>query len=890
MNLVRTKVFSSRNVYAHFPVIRVDVDLEKYVDIPTCDIKNFNEELITLLPGLKQHKCSIGTKEGFMKRLERGTYLAHVMEHMTLEIQKLLGYDISFGKARYLENDTVYYIVYGYDNEVAGLESAKLAFEIIQCILYNDCINLQEEIEKIKSLIISNELGPSTSAIVAEARQRKIPVMRIGGDSLLQLGYGKYAKKIQATITDATNCIAADTAGDKELTNSILRIHGIPVPEGRAVEKYQDVKNVIKDIGLPIAIKPYNGNQGKGVSLNLRTLKDIRRAFIIAKKYNRRVLVEKFIPGRHYRVAVVAEKVVAVSERIAAHVIGNGINTIKELIDIENQNPLRGEGHEKPLTKMKIDDVMMQLLNKTSRKLEDIPEENEVVYLRENDNLSTGGIAIDVTDEIHPDNARLAVNAARAIGLDVAGVDITTNSISESILKEGGAVIEVNACPGIRMHHYPSKGKSRNVASAIVNSLFPEGNQHSIPIISITGTNGKTTTTRMIAKILKESGLVVGMTTTGGVYIQDEEIIKGDTTGPKSAQAILMDKRTEAAVLETARGGIVNRGLGYEIADIGIVTNISDDHLGIDGINTLEEMAEVKALVVEAVKKDGFAILNADDQYVNIIAERVKCNIIYFTKNPRNEIVRKHMISGGKAVYIKEKKLYVFDGEKEVPVIGAQEIPATFGGVLEHNIENSMAAIAGAHGYGVEIKTIRQALSQFYTDTINNPGRFNVFDVKNFKVIIDYGHNIDGYAKVLEGLKKIKGNRLIGVIGVPGDRTDLSILKVGEISGKFFDFSYIKEDKDLRGRKAGEVADLLKKGCSLGGLNDSCVEVELCEVAALNKAMENAEAEDIIIVFYENYYPLVEAVEAFKKRIDIPPINIVDMPIADGMRNVSPLI
>lgn len=890
MNLLRTKVFPARNVYAHFPVIRVDVDLEKYVEIPTCDIRNFNQGLITLLPGLKQHKCSVGTEGGFIKRLERGTYLAHVMEHITLEIQKMLGYDISFGKARYLENDTVYYLVYGYDNEIAGLESAKLAFEIIQCLLNNKCINLMERIEKIKKSIVSHELGPSTSAIVDEARKRKIPVMRIGGDSLLQLGYGKYARKVQATVTDATNCIAADTAGDKELTNSILRIHGIPVPEGKAVESYDEVKSIINTIGLPIAIKPYNGNQGKGVSLNLSTLKEIRSAFIIAKQYSKRVLVEKFIPGKHYRVAIVNNKVVAASERIAAHVIGNGINTIKELIDIENQNPLRGEGHEKPLTKIKIDEVMMQLVNKTSRRLEDIPEKDEIVYLRENDNLSTGGIAIDVTDEIHPDNARLAVNAARAIGLDVAGVDVTTNDISKSILEEGGAIIEVNACPGIRMHHYPSKGQSRNVASAIVDSLFPEGSQHSIPIISITGTNGKTTTTRMIAKILKESGSVVGMTTTGGVYIQEEEIIKGDTTGPRSAQAILMDKRTEVAVLETARGGIVNRGLGYEIADIGIVTNVSDDHLGIDGINTLEEMAEVKALVVEAVKNDGHAVLNADDQYVNIIAERVKCNIIYFTKNPQNEIVRSHITNGGKAVYLKGKTICAYDGEKEIPVIKTQEIPATFGGVLEHNIENSMAAIAGAYGYGIEIKTIHQALSQFYTDTVSNPGRFNVFDVKNFKVIIDYGHNIDGYIKVLKGLKQIKGNRLIGVIGIPGDRTDLSILKVGEISGKYFDFTYIKEDKDLRGRKEGEVADLLKKGCSLGGLNEGSMEIELCEITALNKAMENAEAGDIIIVFYENYYPLVEAVEAFKQRIDIPTDNIMGLPISDAIRNVSPLI
>lgn len=888
MNLVRTKVFPGRNIYAHFPVIRVDVDLEEYVEIPTCDIKGFNEELLKVLPGLKDHKCSVGTKGGFIKRLERGTFLAHVMEHITLEIQRLLGYDITFGKARYLEGDTIYYIVYGYENEVAGIESAKLAFDIIQSLLNKKPINIKGRLELIKKDIVEHELGPSTSAIVEEAKKRNIPVIRIGGNSLLQLGYGKYARRIQATITDATNCIAVDIASDKELTNNILRIHGIPVPEGRSVEHYRELKEAVKEIGLPVAIKPYNGNQGKGVSLNLTTSKEIRRAFMIAKKFSHRVLVEKFIPGKHYRVAVVGEKVVAVSERIAAHVIGNGKNSIRELIEIENQNPLRGEGHEKPLTKIKIDDVMMLLLNKTCKTLEDIPKEGEIIYLRENDNLSTGGIAIDVTDDIHPDNARLAVDAARAIGLDVAGVDLTVSDISKSVLQEGGAIIEVNACPGIRMHHYPSKGKSRNVASAIVDALFPEGQQHSIPIISVTGTNGKTTTTRMIGKILRTNGEVVGMTTTGGVYIQDEEILHGDTTGPKSAQAILMDKRTEVAVLETARGGIVNKGLGYDLADIGVVTNITDDHLGIDGINTLEEMADVKALVVEAVKKDGYAVLNADDNYVTQIATRVKSNIIYFAKSPLNKIVKKHMASGGKAVYLKEETIYLFNGEVEIPVISTKEIPATFGGILEHNIENSMTAIAAAHGYGVEIPIIQKALNEFHTDVLNNPGRFNVFEVKDFKVILDYGHNIDGYIKVLEGLSKIKVNQLIGVIGVPGDRSDISILKIGEISGKYFDYSYIKEDKDLRGRKAGEVADLLKKGCSLGGLNDHCMEIELCEVTALNKAMENAKTGDIIIVFYEEYAPLIKAIEAFKTKCNTVAKHKMDLAVNNEVAKVSP--
>lgn len=888
MNLVRIKAFPGRNIYAHFPVIKVELDLEGYVDIPTCDIEGFNEKLLVLLPGLYRHECG-GKENGFIGRLERGTYLAHVMEHIALEIQNLLGYDIGFGKTRYLEGDTIYGIVYGYIDEVAGFRSAKLAFDIIQSLICGDSIDLEEELRKIKIEINKEALGLSTAAIVTEARKRDIPVMRIGSNSLIQLGYGKYARRIQATITDNTNCIAVDAAGDKELTNRILRMHGIPVPIGSGATGYDEVKDIVMDIGYPVVVKPYNGNQGRGVSLNLKTLREVKKAFMIAKKFSNRVLVEKYIPGRHYRVAVVDEKVVAVSERIAAHVIGNGRNTIDELIKIENQNPLRGVGHEKPLTQIRVDDIMLLFLKKTGKTLNEIPAKGETVFLRENDNLSTGGIAIDVTDEIHPDNAKMAINAARAIGLDVAGVDITISDIGKSVKEVGGGVIEINACPGIRMHHYPFKGKKRNVAAAIVDSLFPMGQEHSAQIISVTGTNGKTTICRMLAKILQAGGQTVGMTTTGGVYVEDEKIIEGDTTGPKSAQAILMDKRVDVAVLETARGGIVNKGLGYEKADIAILTNISDDHLGIDGINTLEEMANIKALIAESVKKQGYVVLNGDDDYIVKMAERVKSEIIYFTKNPDNLIMKKHRSLHGKLIYLKDGTIFIFDGKKDIPVITVREIPATLEGILTHNIENSMAAIAGAYSYGVNIGDIYSALNKFDTGIKNNPGRFNLFHMGDFKVVLDYGHNIEGYRKVLDGLEKIKENRLIGIIGMPGDRSDISIMKVGEISGKHFDYVYIKEDKNPRGRKSGQVADLLKSGCSLGGMKNNCMEIKLCEVKALRKAMKNAKMGDIILVFYEEYGPLVKEIEDFKEKTNILSNKMIsDMPIKNQVAHYSP--
>lgn len=868
MKLLSIRVYSGRNIYSHWPVVRADVDLGKYVDIPTCDIYGFNEKLLSILPGLKTHKCSKGYLNGFCERLETGTYLAHVMEHMALEIQNMLGYDLRFGKTRYLQNDTVYFMVFSSANDIVGYESAKLAFDIIDSLLNNTQIDIKKRLSYIETKSNESELGPSTSAIVKEAHKRKIPTIRIGENSMVQLGYGKYHKKIQATMTSQTSCMSVDIACDKGLTNNLLRSHGLPVPEGKVVNTVEEAVIEAESLGLPVVVKPYNGNQGKGVSLNLSSTSEIERAFEIAKQHSEKILVEKFIEGKHYRIAVVGDKVIAASERIAAHVIGNGINTIKELIDIENSNPLRGEGHQKPLTKIKIDDVMLLILDKIKMNINSIPKAGEIVYLRENDNLSTGGIGIDVTDEIHPYNVKLALKAAQVIGLDVAGIDITTKDISKPIVENLGAIIEVNACPGIRMHHYPSKGKPRNVAKAIVDLLFPEDTIHSVPVISVTGTNGKTTTTRMIAKILKNNNMTVGMTSTGGVYIDNELVIEGDTTGPRSAEVVLMDKNIDVAVLETARGGIVKKGLGYDLADVGLITNIGDDHIGIDGINTLEDMADAKSLIVEAVKPDGYSVINGDDIFAERIAKRASGNIIYFSQNPNNSLIIHHKNNGKKAVYLKENIIYIFDGKKEVPVINVANIPATFGGALEHNIENSLAAVAVSYGIGIDTTIISKGLSEFHTDAINNLGRFNVFEVADFRVIVDYGHNIGGYSRVLNGLKKMKINRLVGVIGVPGDRTDISILKVGELSGKCFDQIYIKEDRDLRGRKAGEVAELLKKGCMLGKLSDQQINIELDEKEALMKAMENAKAGDTIIIFYEEYQPLVNTIKDFKVKLE----------------------
>ncbi|MGB7605934.1 MAG: cyanophycin synthetase [Lutisporaceae bacterium] len=862
MRIHELKIYEGRNIYTHMPCIRADMDLEELCDTPTCSISGFNELLLEHMPSLIEHKCAKGYRGGFVDRLKEGTYLAHVLEHMCIEIQNLLGYNVAFGKARQLsDGSTIYSVIYEFRSKTVGYEALQAAIDLINEITKGSRINFADKLNYIKNKAAKLDLGPSTVAIKKEAEERGIPVTILGKGSLLQLGYGKYSKRIQATLTEDTSCIAADISCDKELTKELLRTAGIPVPEGLVASNIEEVQNHIAKLGYPVVVKPNNGNQGKGVSVNLKNEQEVAAAFGIAKQFGEEVIIEKFIEGKHYRVLVVNGKVVACTERIAPFVMGDGKKTIRELIEIENQNPLRGEGHEKPLTKIKIDPVMEMLLLKNNINIDYVPAVDEQVLLRENDNLSTGGSAIDVTDEIHPENEEIAVNAATIIGLDIAGVDITTKDINNPMREDNGAVIEVNAAPGIRMHYFPAIGKSRNVAKHIVDMLFPEGSESSIPLISITGTNGKTTTTRMISKILQEKGHTVGMTSTGGVYINDKCIMKGDTTGYRSARMILTDKRVDAAVLETARGGIVSKGLGYDLADVGILTNISEDHLGLDGINTFDDLAHVKALVVEAIKDDGYAVLNADDKYCVEVGDRLNKKVIYFSTSFENEIIQKQIAGRGKAVYLKDGDIYIFDSKEEIKLMHSWDIPATLNGAISYNLKNSLSAIAGAYGLGIELEYIVKALKKFKSDNEQNPGRFNIHDISGFKVIVDYGHNIEGYRETISSIKNIKHNRLIGVIGVPGDRTETSTVRVGQLCGESFNHIIIKEDKDRRGRESGEIAKQLMNGCVIGGIDKNNVLIELSEEEALRKAMLMAQQEDIITVFYEDYSGVIDTID-----------------------------
>lgn len=844
--------YSGRNIYSHRPVMKFIVDIGNLEDIPTKDIEGFHNRLLNAFPGLKTNCCGLGYEGGFLERLQTGTYMAHVLEHVILEMQFMLGYNVCYGKTRKLKDPSTYYLIYEYTNEVCGLECAKAAVFILNYFIDQQNLKIEEFIDYLKKISIDAELGPSTSAIVEEAKNRGIPVTRIGNESLVRLGYGRCSRMIESTLTDATSCLAADISSNKQLTKSILNEHHIPVPYGKVV--YSEISAVIaaNQIGMPVVVKPFDGNQGKGVYLNLNTEDEIKEAVRQASKYSNGIMVENYIGGRDFRVLVVGNKVVAVSERLPARVIGDGIHTINELVDMVNLDESRGADHEKPLTKIKLDDVSIHLLQKNNLTINSIPDKGQIVNLRTNGNLSTGGTAIDYTDKIHSENAELAVLAANSIGIDIAGIDFVTDDITQSILDTGGAIVEVNTAPGIRMHIYPSEGKSRDVAKNIVDHLFPNMEDYQFPLVSVTGTNGKTTTVRMINHVLTLAGRTVGMTSTSGTYIGEKCICKGDNSGPKSARTLLSNKAIDCAVLETARGGMIREGLGYDLADVGIITNIAEDHLGIDGIQTLEELAHVKSLVTEAIKPGGYGIFNADDAMTPYLMARTSAKIILFSKSP---ILNANLQSPNYIhVYVEDGWIKIRNKQKYTSIVRVDQIPITCAGLIECNVENTLAAVSALYAMGMPKLSIVKGVKTF----CNNVGRFNLYAVNNCYVMLDYGHNPAGYGEAIKACKKIGCHELIGIIGMPGDRTDSSIRTVANLCANTFTQLYIKEDNDKRGRKKSEVSDLIRSEIIENGFSEQNIHILDTELDALKEAILNASDDDFIVLFYEKLEPLQE--------------------------------
>jgi cyanophycin synthetase len=863
MKIADVNIFEGRNIYSHKKCIRMDLDLEGYCEIPSNKIEGFNERLVNILPELRQHRCGIDEDGGFVKRLYEGTYLAHICEHCIIALQNKIGIEVVYGKAREIHDDN-YYIIYQYEYKNTAIEAGKLAVDMINSLIKGIDFNFTLRFESLKSTLSNEQLGPSTLAICNEAKKLGIPILRVGEKSMFQLGYGKYGKMVEATICDETSGLAIDIACDKLLTKEVLVNQCIPVARGGKVENALDLLLKADNIGYPIVIKPRFGNQGKGVFVNIKNEKQALEAYNLLSKNYEDIMIEKHIIGRDYRACIVDGEVIAVAERIPPYINGDGVSTVRMLIDEMNKDERRGNDHEKPLTKIKMDEALLTYISKGGYELDSILHKGERLTLRENANLSTGGVSIDCTDLICNENVEICKRVAKTIGLNICGIDICCNDISIPLTKEE-AIIEVNAAPGIRMHHYPYNGQGKNVAKAIVEMMFKNSNR-SIPIISVTGTNGKTTTTRLIAHTISLLGNNVGMTTTGGIYINNKCIYKGDTTGYNSAMTLLMNKEIDVAVLETARGGIIRKGLAYDLADVAVITNITEDHLGIDEINTLEDLSYVKSLVGEAVKNKGYVVLNADDEVSKSIVKRMKSNIIFISKDKDNALLKENISKGGYGVYTHNGYIYVEKDGNAVPIVKIDKVNITLNGKLKYNIENSMCACAALIGLNVDYSVIRKGLTTFYCSEEQNPGRFNMYTVNGSTVILDYGHNIEGYKAVLEGIKEIKHNRLIGIIGVPGDRLDSNVFQVGNISGNYFDYIYIKEDNDKRGRRNGEIAGLLEKGVANSGFNNKNLEIILDEALALEKAIDNSKPGDLIIIFFEKYEPLLNLV---KERLNI---------------------
>lgn len=860
MKIKNQKIFEGRNVYSHKKCIRLDVDLCGYSDIPSKDIKGFNEGLLKMLPELKTHRCGIDEEGGFVKRLKEGTYLSHICEHIIIAIQNKLGIDVSYGKSREIKGD-FYYIIFQYEYRAVGIESARLSIDIINSLISGIKFDFDKRMKLLTEILNNEIIGPSTLAIKNAALRYNLPVFEIGDSGFYQIGYGKQGRMIEATIGANTSCISTDIASDKMLTKELLIQQNIPVADGAKIYNAISLLKEGERIGYPLVIKPRFGSKGNGVALNLKSDKELIKAYNYLKDIHNELMIERYIEGNDYRVCVVNYNVVAVSLRIPPFIIGDGKNNIKNLIRMLNSDSKRGYDHEKPLTKIKIDESLLKFLEKQNMNLLTIPEKGEKIKLRENANLSTGGIAIDCTDKISEENKKICIRAAQTIGLDICGIDIKTTDIEKS-LHENGVIMEINAAPGIRMHHYPTEGRVRDVGEAILKLQY-NGFPHNIPVVSITGTNGKTTTTRLISHVLKSMGYTVGMTSTEGTYIDGECIQTGDNSGYYSAKTVLLNKNVEVAVLETARGGIIRNGLAYDLADVAVITNITEDHIGIDGIEDMNELSKVKALVGEAVKKDGYVIINADDEWSIKILDRIKNEKIFFSMNNENELIKKAINEGKIAIYVKDNYLYANNNKREYKIIGIKNIPITLDGVLEFNIQNVMAACGALIGMRIDYCMIAKGLKTFKLNENYNLGRFNIYDLNGIKVILDYGHNIEGYRAVLKCLKKIKDKRVIGVIGIPGDRKDNMAISVGKLCGKYIDKIYIKEDRDKRGRKKEEMARLLEKGVLLSG-EKKFYKIILDEKEALKEALKTSLKGDIIVVFYEKLQPLIDVINEYK--------------------------
>ncbi|HEY7761748.1 MAG TPA: cyanophycin synthetase, partial [Actinomycetota bacterium] len=755
MRILQTQVFRGPNYFSYEPAIRLVVDLGSLEQWPSNTLPGFNEALLALLPGIAEHSCSRGHAGGFLERLEEGTWAGHVAEHIAIELQRESGAQVYRGKTRGTGTPGQYNVIYGYWEEQVGLEAGRLAVRLVNHLVEPEQgFDFPSELERLILLAERRAFGPSTQALLDEAASRDIPYIRLNDRSLVQLGQGKYQQRIRATMTSITSALAVDIAGDKHLTCQLLESAGLPVPPGAIVREVDDAVAAAKRIGFPVVVKPLDGNHGRGVGLDITSIRGVRGAFSRARKESRNgwVVVEGMIAGRDYRLLVVEGRMVAVAERVPAHVVGDGTHTVRQLVQIENENPNRGIGHEKVLTRIRVDEAAEALVRSQGLDLDDVPESGAMVLLASTGNMSTGGSAIDRTWEAHEDNVDIAEEAARVVGLDVAGIDFITPDITRPVRETGGAIVEVNAAPGFRMHTHPTEGEPQYVARPVIDMLFPVGTPSRIPIVAVTGSNGKTTTVRMIAHVMKNMGRKVGLTSTDGIYIDGRLTKRVDASGPRSAQTVLQNPRVDFAVFEVARGGILREGLGYGRNDVAVVLNVTGDHLGLREIDTIEQLAAVKRVIVEAVPRDGYAVLNADDDLVLEMRKHCSGNVILFTMREDHELTERWVRRGRKAVVLRRdasgEQIVLRDGRRTMPVGYIHQFPATFEGRARMNVQNLLAAVAACHVSGAHLHDIRHGLRTFTTDFFQAPGRLNLVDLGGVTVLLDYAHNAAGLQTV----------------------------------------------------------------------------------------------------------------------------------------------
>ncbi len=888
MRVLNRSVYVGPSLYAHFPVIRLELDLGALEAWPTARLgAAFIDGLVAALPGLVEHGCSYREPGGFIRRMREGegTWLGHVLEHVALELQNVAGEDVTFGKTRSISEDRpgVYSVVYEYTQKHEGIAAGELALTLLNALLPDDLRtpksvpadwNWEEARDGFIRYAQRGALGPSTASLVRAAEERNIPWLRLNQQSLVQFGHGKYQQRIQATVTGKTPHIAVELASDKEETNKILGSLGLPVPRQELVNSQTDALKAARKLGGSVVLKPYNGNHGRGITINIREDDEIREAFNAAREHSRSVIVETYVGGDDHRLLVINGELIAATRRTPGHVVGDGTRSIAALVEIVNQDPRRGVGHEKVLTRLELDAQAELMMERVDYTAQSVPKDGEVVYLRSTANLSTGGTATDVTDIIHPDNRDMAVRAVRAIGLDVGGVDFISTNIAESYKRIGGGICEVNAAPGFRMHVAPSEGTPRDAAGPVIDMLFPPGSPSRVPIAAITGTNGKTTTARMLAHVAKMAGYTPGLTTTDGVYIDGQRTVEGDMTGPVSARMVLSDPQIDLAVLETARGGLLRAGMGVRHVDVGAVLNVASDHLGLKGIDTLEQLAEIKRIVVEVATE--CAVLNADDPNVlKMSAYTDAKTICYVTMNPSHALVREHIRAGGRAcaleVGVNGHMITLYDKGSHIPLMWTHLIPATLEGRALHNVHNAMVAAAMAYSLGMKIDAIRQGLRTFDTTFFQAPGRMNVYNEHPFKVLMDYGHNAHAVGMMADLAQRldVPGRRIVVLAG-PGDRRDEDLQAIAAAVAGKFDHYIVRRDDALRGRDGDEVPRIIATALRANGVVDAAITIIPDEQLAIDAALRMGQPGDLVLVFADALARSWKQITKFQPDGDMP--------------------